>query len=397
MGGVWEAHDQQLDRRVAVKIPDRRLAADPAFVERFRREARSAGRLSHPNVAQVFDYGVADGQPYLVMEFVPGETLAQRLRREGALPSDEARRIGAGVAEALHEAHEAGIVHRDVKPGNIMLTPQDGVKVLDFGIAAAAADGRMTGTGQVLGTPTYMAPEQAAGKGSTRASDVYSLGVVLYEMLAGRPPFDAESPLAVATAHVQRDPEPLERLAPDADEGVIAACRAAMAKDPGERPASAAALAALLRGDATPPEGTAVLGAEGSPTPPPTEQFRPTGTEVLEPAAPADTPTPEPEPARGRRRVAGWLVAVIALAIVGLVLIVLASTLSGGQAPSPAATRRPSTAPATQPSTQPPTTQHTTPPPSPSPSPSTPSPSPGPSSTAPLPSPSISLSIGAGG
>jgi serine/threonine-protein kinase len=395
MGAVWEAYDQQLDRPVAIKIPDRSLAADESFVERFRREARSAGRLSHPNVAQVYDYGVDDGQPYLVMELVPGETLASRLAREGPLPSEDARRIAAGVADALHAAHEGGVVHRDVKPGNIMLTPEGGVKVMDFGIAAAAADGRMTGTGQVLGTPTYMAPEQAAGKGSTPASDVYSLGVVLYEMLAGGPPFEADTALAVASAHVHRDPEPLERVAPDADEDVIAACRAAMAKDPSGRPASAAALSAALRGDATLPIG-ASSGAGAAPTggtaSQPTEPFPAAGTEVLPPVSttegPAVTPTPPPGPARERRGVAGWVLAVAALVVVGVLLIVLATALSGEQRPTPTHSA-PTTAPAT--------TNPTTVPPSPSPPATTPPPSPSPSTSSPSPLPTPTLSISVGG
>jgi eukaryotic-like serine/threonine-protein kinase len=398
MGAVWEAFDEQLDRRVAIKIPDPRLSAEPSFVERFRREARSAARLSHPNTAQVYDYGVDGGQPYLVMEFVPGETLASRLAREGTLPSDEARRIAAGTADALHAAHEAGVVHRDVKPGNIMIAPGGGVKVLDFGIAAAATDGRMTGSGQVLGTPTYIAPEQASGKGATPASDVYALGVVLYEMLAGHPPFEGDTAVAVATAHLHRDPEPLEGVAPRADPDLVAACRSAMAKDPGERPGTAAEFAELLRG--RPPgstdTSTAMLKAPAAPTEvissSRTEQLEATGTAVL-PAAASDTaegPATPPPARRPRRGIAGWVVAVAVLVLVGVLLIVLAATLSP-QAPAPPAP--PSTPAATAPTPNP-----TTPSPSPSSSPSetttTTPPSPSPSGTGSVGLPTPSLSVG---
>jgi serine/threonine-protein kinase len=340
MGAVWEANDQQLDRAVAIKIPDRSLAADESFVERFRREARSAGRLSHPNVAQVYDYGVDDGQPYLVMELVLGETLASRLAREGQLPSEEARRIGAGVAEALQAAHEGGVVHRDVKPANIMLTPEGGVKVMDFGIAAAAADGRMTGTGQVLGTPAYMAPEQASGKGATPASDVYALGVVLYEMIAGRPPFAGETALAVASAHLHRDPEQLQSVAPDADPEVVQAVNNAMAKDPADRPATAAALAAMLRGDASPTDASTAVLAAGAPTEAlamsPTERLDASGTAVLPQGPVTEEPeTVPPAPARRRRGVAAWVIVVGALVALGILLIVLAMTLSGGKSDTP--------------------------------------------------------------
>jgi serine/threonine protein kinase len=356
MGAVWEAYDQELDRPVAIKIPDRSLAADESFVERFRREARSAGRLSHPNVAQVYDYGMDDGQPYLVMELVPGETLASRLAREGPLPSEDARRIAAGVADALHAAHEGGVVHRDVKPGNIMLTPEGGVKVMDFGIAAAAADGRMTGTGQVLGTPAYMAPEQAAGKGATPASDVYALGVVLYEMLAGRAPFAGDTALAVASAHLHRDPEPLQTAAPEADPEAVEAVNSAMAKDPADRPATAAAMATMLRGDAPPTEASTAVLAAGASTEAmamsPTERLDGSGTGVLPGGPVTEEPeTAPPAPARRRRGVAGWVVAVAALVAVGIVLIVLAMTLSGGGAENQLP-RPPSLAPQTTPAPQ---------------------------------------------
>ena len=403
MGAVWEAQDQQLDRPVAIKVPDRRLAAEPSFVERFRREARAAARLSHPNVAQVYDYGVDRGQPYLVMEFVPGETLASRLTREGPVSSDEARRIGAQAADALHAAHDAGVVHRDVKPGNIMVTPGGQAKVLDFGIAAAAAESRMTGTGIVLGTPTYMAPEQAAGEGATSASDIYSLGVVLYEMLAGRPPFEGDSALAVASAHVHREPEPLERAARSADPDVVAAIHQAMAKEPSARPASAAAFAALLRGEAQDQSGAAtealVTGARPTEVVSSrrTEQRTSTGTEVLPPApAPRKSGPGAPTPSgRGRRRgLAGWIVAVAALIVLGILFIVLATTLSGGST-------RPSAPPSRPSASVTPSTTPTTPSPSPSPSPSaspSPSPSPSPSSSpSPSPSPSVSSSGTGGG
>src|SRR5438445_2999666 len=195
MGSVWEGEDSVLHRSVAVKVLLEGLAADGRFLERFRREARAAAGLSHPNVASVYDYGEEDGTPYIVMELLRGETLAERLRREGALPADEAVRITEGVAAALQAAHDAGVVHRDVKPGNVMLTPAGEVKVLDFGIAAASWATPITATGAAIGTATYISPEQASGQPSTPASDVYSLGVVLFEMLAGRPPFTGESPI----------------------------------------------------------------------------------------------------------------------------------------------------------------------------------------------------------
>jgi serine/threonine protein kinase len=247
MGAVWEAEDETLGRPVAVKVLSESLAAGESAVRRFEREAQAAARLSGPYIAAVYDFGRSEGRPYIVMELVRGETLADRLAREGPLPPQEASRIATQVAEALEGAHRAGIVHRDVKPGNVMLTPAGDVKVMDFGIAAAAWAERVTTSGLVLGTPSYLAPEQAKSEKTTPASDVYALGAMLYEMVAGRPPFVAESPVAVALAHVREDPRPLEQVADGVPPNLASASMAALAKDPAERPPSAAAFASMLR------------------------------------------------------------------------------------------------------------------------------------------------------
>ena len=216
MGTVWEARDETLERPMAVKVLNEGLADDPRFAERFRREARSAAGLSHPNIAGVFDYGEDDGRPYIVMELIDGEDLAERLARVGQLDPQQAATIGAEVATALAHAHGAGIVHRDVKPANVMLTREGEVKVTDFGIAAPLEGSTgLTMTGSVMGTSRYISPEQAAGERATPASDVYSLGVVLYETLAGAPPFVRESPVATALAHLHDQPQPVRELRPE--------------------------------------------------------------------------------------------------------------------------------------------------------------------------------------
>jgi serine/threonine-protein kinase len=209
MGAVWRATDEVLNRPVAVKVLYENLAADPAAAARFKREALTAASIFHPNMANVFDYVEEHHMPGIVMELVPGETLAQRIAREGALPVGEASRIAASVLRALEAAHAAGVVHRDIKPGNILLTPDGTVKVTDFGIAHTLGESSLTQTGMVLGTAHYSAPEQIRGEDATPSSDLYAVGVVLYEMLTGRRPFDGDTPAAVAMARLSEAPPPL--------------------------------------------------------------------------------------------------------------------------------------------------------------------------------------------
>jgi eukaryotic-like serine/threonine-protein kinase len=213
MGEVWEADDTVLGRRVALKVLVQELANDPRATRRFVREARATAKLTHPNVTRVYDFGRDGGVPYLVMELLEGDTLADRLAG-GPLPPSEAARIGAAVGDALDAAHRQGIVHRDVKPGNVLLTPVGEVKVMDFGIAAAVDETHSTTGSGLYGTAAYISPERAAGQAATPAADVYSLGAVLYELLTGRPPFLGDSPVLVVRAHLQEPPRPVRELAP---------------------------------------------------------------------------------------------------------------------------------------------------------------------------------------
>src|SRR5215218_1001211 len=247
MGEVWAARDLLLDRAVAVKVLGPAFAGDGRAAERLRREARAAGRLEHPAIARVLDLGEDGGRPYLVMELLEGESLAERIARAGPMGPAEAARVVAAVADALEAAHRAGVVHRDVKPGNVFLGADGSVKVLDFGIAAAAGEAALT-TGDLIGTAAYLAPERALGHRATPAADVYALGVVLYELLAGRRPFEAGSDIELAMAHVHARPTPLAQAAPGTPPLLVAACEQAMARDPSSRPPSAAALARLVRG-----------------------------------------------------------------------------------------------------------------------------------------------------
>src|SRR4051794_30975433 len=240
MAEVYLAHDLMLDRQVALKVLFPELSTDRNFVERFRREAQAAANLSHPNIVSIYDWGEEEGTYFIVMEYIEGRTLGQIIRSEGPLLAERAAEIGADVAAALAFAHRSGVVHRDVKPGNVLISPTGQVKVTDFGIARAAnSDQDLTQTGAVMGTATYFSPEQAQGNKVDGRSDEYSLGVVLYEMVAGRPPFQGDNPMAIAYKHVREQPIPPRELNPDVPQAFEAIVLQAMAKNPNDRYMSA--------------------------------------------------------------------------------------------------------------------------------------------------------------
>ena len=273
MGEVWKANDSVIGRHVAIKILKEEYLGDPGFRERFRTEAKNAALVNHEGIANVFDYGEEDGSAYLVMELVPGEALSTVLEREKILPASRVLAIVAQTAAALHQAHLAGLVHRDIKPGNLLITPDGTVKITDFGIARLADQVPLTATGQVMGTVQYLAPEQAGGKPASPSTDIYSLGIVAYEALAGKRPFRGESQVAIAMAQIKETPPELPSSIPEPVRRLVMSC---MAKKPEGRPASAHDLAqaalALVRGDTDEglalipyvPEATAASG--GSPT-----------------------------------------------------------------------------------------------------------------------------------
>ncbi|WP_309069809.1 serine/threonine-protein kinase, partial [Microbacterium sp.] len=237
-------------RTVAIKILKDEYMGDPGFLERFRAEARHAALVNHEGIASVFDYGEENGSAFLVMELVPGEALSTILERETKLPPDRALDFVAQTASALQAAHAAGLVHRDIKPGNLLITPDGRVKITDFGIARIADQVPLTATGQVMGTVQYLSPEQASGHPASPATDIYSLGIVAYESMAGRRPFTGESQVAIAMAQINEQPPPLPDDIPEPVRNLVLAM---IAKKPEDRPASAAVVArasnALRRGD----------------------------------------------------------------------------------------------------------------------------------------------------
>jgi serine/threonine protein kinase len=243
MGDVWEATDRVLARQVAVKILRPSMDEEEVFARRFRNEALHTANLAHFNIATVFDYGEEDNLAYLVMELVPGEPLSDLVKREGPLPPEQVRAIMGQAALALGAAHEAGVVHRDVKPSNILLMPDGTVKLTDFGIARAVDGSGQTQTGEVLGTPHYLSPEQALGEPATGASDLYALGIVAHEMLTGRRPFDRGTPVATALAQVHDPPPPLPGHVPKGLRRLVEQC---LAKRPEDRPSSARELGERL-------------------------------------------------------------------------------------------------------------------------------------------------------
>ncbi|WP_208322645.1 protein kinase [Salinibacterium sp. ZJ454] len=250
MGEVWQATDLVIGRTVAIKILKDEYMGDPGFLERFRAEARHAALVSHEGIANVFDYGEEEGSAYLVMELVPGEALSAIIERERVLSTDRVLDIVAQTANALQAAHAVGLVHRDIKPGNLLITPEGRVKITDFGIARIADQVPLTATGQVMGTVQYLSPEQASGHPASPSTDIYSLGIVAYEALAGRRPFTGESQVAIAMAQINEAPPELPATVAEPVRNLV---YSSIAKRPDERPASAAHLAraaqALRRGD----------------------------------------------------------------------------------------------------------------------------------------------------
>ncbi|BEU87366.1 Stk1 family PASTA domain-containing Ser/Thr kinase [Selenomonas sp. TAMA-11512] len=257
MADVYKAHDKILDRLVAVKVLHSQYADDASFVGRFKNEAQAAAKMSHPNIVNVYDVGQQEAAHYIVMEYVAGDTLKDRLRREGKIPVREALEIAKGIAEALRHAHANGLVHCDIKPHNILMMADGRIKVADFGIARAVSAATATYSGDVVGSVHYFSPEQAKGSAITPKSDVYSLGVVLYEMLTGELPFKADTPVAIALQHLQKEPKSVREIDPSLPPFVEALVGEMMQKDPARRPDSEAVLRqieqdlALLTGKTT--------------------------------------------------------------------------------------------------------------------------------------------------
>jgi serine/threonine-protein kinase len=315
MAEVYLARDRKLDRDIALKVLPHRYACDPESVERFRREAGAAARLNHPHIVQIYDWGEAAGTYYISMEYVSGRSLKEVIREEGSLPFEKIVSVATQVLDALAFVHAAGFVHRDIKPQNILLDDRGRAKVADLGIVRAADSGGMTAKGSILGTAQYLSPEQAQGQTATPASDLYSLGAVMYEMATGRPPFAGENPVALALQHVGEPPEPPSRLRPGLPAALEEVILRALAKAPGERWTSAQefadALAATNFGDA--PDGS----DEAAPDPAKTMMMRPVSAESAAekteirpgrgPAAAPEKPADGLRLGRFKRRALVWL------------------------------------------------------------------------------------------
>ena len=259
MGEVWAAPDTVLGRTVAVKLLNPSLSQQSGFLERFRAEARYSAALHHPNITTVFDYGEDAGSAYLVMELVAGQPLSQIISERAPMSAETTASILIQAANALEAAHQGGVVHRDVKPANILITPDGTAKLTDFGISRLVNTAPLTQTGQILGTAQYLSPEQAMGQSATASSDIYALGVIGHEMLTGQPPFNADTLVATAVAHLNQPPPPLPETVPVGIRNVIIA---ALAKNPADRPATAADMAhALGVPDAAFASGAPVAGA----------------------------------------------------------------------------------------------------------------------------------------
>ena len=365
MGEVWQSTDLVIGRTVAIKILKDEYLGDPGFLERFRAEARHAALVNHEGIANVFDYGEEEGSAFLVMELVPGEALSTILEREHVLSTDKVLDIVAQTAAALHAAHAAGLVHRDIKPGNLLITPDGRVKITDFGIARIADQVPLTATGQVMGTVQYLSPEQASGHPASPTTDIYSLGIVAYEALAGRRPFTGESQVAIAMAQINETAPDLPVTVSEPVRNLVFAC---LAKNPADRPDSAGHLAraatALRRGDVaaaaasvpavlagiTPTAATMLMPGAGA-----TE-----ATTVLPTARPGTRAEAAAAAAATKKKRNPWTWPLIAL--ITLLAIVLIGTLVAlFSQPGDVPVTSSSSPPASVPSKTPPTTPSSTP------------------------------------
>lgn len=323
MAVVYKGLDTLLHRPVAIKILREAYAGDPAFVARFQREARAAARLDHPNIVTVYDVGQDGNRHYIVMEYVDGEDLKSLIRRVGRLSVDQAVEIAIQIAAGVGHAHRMGIIHCDIKPQNVLLTKEGLVKVTDFGIARALSESGLTDPEVVWGSPTYFSPEQAAGERPVPASDVYSIGVVLYEMLAGVPPFRAEKPAALALMHLREEPQPLSVYNPQVPPQLDWIVRKLLAKEPAARYRTAEQLAIVLQEyRARMTQTTAAHPVSFFPPPSqPTPSSRAEGEKRLPPAPPAQpVEPPAEEEAAARSDWLTWFLGAVALvAVIGLI------------------------------------------------------------------------------
>jgi serine/threonine-protein kinase len=305
MSEVWLAHDLELERRVAVK-----LLSSARTASRFEREARSVASLSHPNIVGVFDFGEHEGRPYLVLEYVPGGTLDERLSKP--LSDEDVAEIARDIAAGLAHAHERGIVHRDLKPSNVLFDGEGRAKIADFGVARVLSDATLTTTGAVVGTAQYMAPEQATGGEVGPESDVYAFGVILFQLLTGRPPFESEHPVADMLTKSWQDAPAVESFRPDAPPFLAALAASALALDRHARPADGAALVSALDQQALPATAATAETAVIAPPPPPERM----------------------PPPRGRRRT--YLAVAAAIGLLALVGFGASMLLTGGDDDTPA-------------------------------------------------------------
>ncbi|MEU1973239.1 protein kinase [Microbacterium sp. NPDC019599] len=342
MGEVWEATDHVIGRTVAIKILKDEYMGDPGFLERFRAEARHAALVNHEGIASVFDYGEENGSAFLVMELVPGEALSTILERDGELSTDKTLDVVAQTSAALQAAHSAGLVHRDIKPGNLLITPDGRVKITDFGIARIADQVPLTATGQVMGTVQYLSPEQASGHPASPATDTYSLGIVAYECLAGKRPFTGESQVAIAMAQINEQPPPLPPTVAAPVQNLVMAM---IAKKPEDRPGTASAVAraatALRRGDvaaaaAAVPAIAAGVGAVDDVT----QLLGAADTSAATRLLPAgDGEVIEGEPEKRKRSPWTWpliaLIALLLLVLGGTVWAILANNNDDPETPPP--------------------------------------------------------------